>query len=53
MVKHLHLAIIFKASNLNYGESIGNILSLKKLASEGKNFLTFHGRPCVTTSSGF
>jgi CRISPR-associated protein Cst2 len=38
MAKHLHLAIIFKASNLNYGESIGNILSLKKLASEGKNY---------------
>lgn len=38
MAKHLHLAIIFKASNLNYGESIGNILSLKKMASEGKNY---------------
>jgi len=38
MAKHLHLAIIFKASNLNYGESIGNILSLKKIASEGKNY---------------
>lgn len=38
MAKHLHLAIIFKASNMNYGESIGNILSLKKMASEGKNY---------------
>jgi CRISPR-associated protein Cst2 len=38
MAKHLHLAIIFKASNLNYGESVGNILSLKKMASEGRNY---------------
>jgi len=36
--KYLHLAVIFKGENLNYGESVGNILSLKKVASEGKNF---------------
>lgn len=38
MSKHLHLAIIFKASNCNYGESVGNILSIKKLACEGRNY---------------
>jgi CRISPR-associated protein Cst2 len=36
--KYLHLAIIFKASNLNYGEGVGNILTLKKVTTEGKNF---------------
>lgn len=36
--KYLHLAVIFKASNLNYGEGVGNILALKKLTTEGKNF---------------
>jgi CRISPR-associated protein Cst2 len=36
MKKYLHMAIIFKASNLNYGEGIGNILSLKKISTEGK-----------------
>lgn len=34
----LHLGIIFKAGNLNYGESIGNITSLKKLSIEEKSF---------------
>ncbi len=36
--KYLHLAVIFKASNLNYGERVGNILTLKKVTTEGKNF---------------
>ncbi|MBW1616805.1 MAG: type I-B CRISPR-associated protein Cas7/Cst2/DevR [Deltaproteobacteria bacterium] len=36
--KYLHLAFIFKASNLNYGESVGNILSLKKISCDGKNY---------------
>jgi CRISPR-associated protein Cst2 len=36
MKKYLHMAIIFKASNLNYGEGVGNILSLKKISTEGK-----------------
>jgi CRISPR-associated protein Cst2 len=36
--KYLHLAIIFKASNLNYGEGVGNILTLKKVTTEGKNY---------------
>lgn len=36
--KYLHLAVIFKASNLNYGEGVGNILTLKKVATEGKNY---------------
>lgn len=36
--KYLHLAVIFKASNLNYGEGVGNILSLKKVTTEGKNY---------------
>jgi len=36
--KYLHLAIVFKASNLNYGEGVGNILTLKKITTEGKNY---------------
>lgn len=36
--KYIHLAVIFKASNLNYGEGVGNILTLKKVATEGKNY---------------
>jgi CRISPR-associated protein Cst2 len=36
--KYLHLAVIFKASNLNYGEGVGNILTLKKITTEGKNY---------------
>lgn len=36
--KYLHLAVIFKASNLNYGEGFGNILTLKKITTEGKNY---------------
>ncbi|MES0335904.1 MAG: type I-B CRISPR-associated protein Cas7/Cst2/DevR [Candidatus Magnetobacterium sp. LHC-1] len=36
--KHLHMAVIFKASNLNYGEGVGNILTLKKLTTDGKNY---------------
>jgi len=36
MKKYLHMAIIFKASNLNYGEGVGNILTLKKISTEGK-----------------
>lgn len=36
--KYLHLTVVFKASNLNYGEGVGNILTLKKVATEGKNY---------------
>lgn len=36
--KYIHLVVIFKASNLNYGEGVGNILTLKKVATEGKNY---------------
>ncbi|MDI6864469.1 type I-B CRISPR-associated protein Cas7/Cst2/DevR [Thermodesulfovibrio yellowstonii] len=36
--KYLHLAVIFKASNLNYGEGVGNILTLKKVTTEGENY---------------
>lgn len=36
--KYLHLAVIFKAANLNYGEGVGNILTLKKVTTEGKNY---------------
>jgi len=36
--KYLHLAIVVKAANLNYGEGVGNILSLKKITTEGKNY---------------
>ncbi|MBF0121195.1 MAG: type I-B CRISPR-associated protein Cas7/Cst2/DevR [Desulfobacterales bacterium] len=37
-MSYLHIAVVFKASNLNYGEGIGNILSLKKIAVGGKNY---------------
>ncbi len=30
--------ILFKGSNLNYGESVGNILSLKRLTHNGKSY---------------
>ncbi len=36
--KFLHFGIIFKGTNMNYGESSGNVLSLKKLATEGKQY---------------
>lgn len=36
--KYLHLAVVFKASNLNYGEGVGNILTLKKITTEGRNY---------------
>lgn len=36
--KFLHFGIIFKAGNLNYNESIGNIVSLKKCSIEEKTF---------------
>ncbi|AHF96833.1 CRISPR-associated protein [Desulfurella acetivorans A63] len=35
---YLHFGVVFKAANLNYGESIGNIMSLKKLSVEEKTF---------------
>ncbi len=35
---YLHLAVVFKGSNLNYGEGVGNILSLKKITSGGKSY---------------
>ncbi len=35
---YLHFGVVFKAANLNYGESIGNIMSLKKLSIEEKTF---------------
>ena len=37
-MSYLNLTLIFEGSNLNYGEGIGNILSLKKISSKGKNF---------------
>ncbi len=36
--KYLHMAVVFKASNLNYGEGVGNILTLKKVTTEGKSY---------------
>ncbi|MBF0607511.1 MAG: type I-B CRISPR-associated protein Cas7/Cst2/DevR [Magnetococcales bacterium] len=36
--KHLHMAVIFKASNLNYGGGVGNILTLKKLTTDARNY---------------
>lgn len=38
MSNFLHVGIIFKAGNLNYNESIGNIVSLKKCSIEEKTF---------------
>lgn len=32
------MAVIFKASSLNYGEGVGNILTLKKITTENKNY---------------
>jgi CRISPR-associated protein Cst2 len=36
--KYLHLAVVVKAANLNYGEGVGNILTLKKITTEGRNY---------------
>lgn len=38
MAKHVSLTILFEGSNLNYGEGFGNIQSLKKISSKGKNY---------------
>jgi CRISPR-associated protein Cst2 len=38
MSNFLTLTIIFKAGNLNYGESTGNISALKKLSFKGKSY---------------
>ncbi len=38
MSMHLSLTVIFQASNLNYGESFGNIMTLKKVVSGGKSY---------------
>ena len=35
---YLHFAVVFKGSNLNYGEGVGNIIALKKLTTDGKNY---------------
>lgn len=37
-MKYLSMTNVFEGSNLNYGEGIGNILSLKKISSKGKNY---------------
>lgn len=37
-MKYLTLTIIFEGENLNYGESFGNVLSLKKISSRGGNY---------------
>ena len=42
MNKYLHFSVVFKASNLNYGEGVGNILALKKITSEGKQFVCYN-----------
>ncbi len=38
MAKHVTLTVLFEGSNLNYGEGFGNIQSLKKVSSKGKNY---------------
>lgn len=38
MGKHVSLTVLFEGSNLNYGEGFGNIQSLKKVSSKGKNY---------------
>lgn len=37
-MKYLTLTIVFEGENLNYGESFGNVLSLKKISSRGGNY---------------
>jgi CRISPR-associated protein Cst2 len=43
---YLHFGVVFKAGNLNYGESIGNIMSLKKISIEEKTF-SYHSRQAL------
>lgn len=38
MENYLHFATIFEGSNLNYGESFGNIQTLKKIISKNKSY---------------
>lgn len=38
MAKFLSLTIVFEGQNLNYGEGVGNIGSLKKLSMKGKSY---------------
>lgn len=45
--KGLTLTIIFKAQSLNYGEGIGNISELKKLARGNENVYTFASRQAL------
>ena len=45
--KELTLTIIFKAQSLNYGEGIGNISELKKLARGNGNVYTFASRQAL------
>ena len=45
--KGLTLTIIFKAQSLNYGEGIGNISELKKLARGNGNVYTFASRQAL------
>ena len=42
--KGLTLTIVFQAESANYGESIGNVASLKKMAREGEIYLYYPGR---------
>jgi CRISPR-associated protein Cst2 len=35
---YLNLTVVFEGSNLNYGEGFGNVLSLKKISSRGRNY---------------
>lgn len=46
MSKHLHLGIIFKGTNLNYGESMGNYTSLKK-CSIGEQSYSYMTRQAI------
>lgn len=38
MANFLSLTVVFHGSNLNYGESIGNITGLKRLSFKGKSY---------------
>jgi CRISPR-associated protein Cst2 len=44
MPKFLHVAIIFEASSLNYGEGLGNIQELKKLTRHNGQVYTYMSR---------
>ena len=45
--KGLSISIIFEASSANYGESVGNVASLKKIARSGGEQYTYISRQAI------